>query len=406
MKKHLLLCFLAATLSVFLVGKPRTVDVDSQSYLLMAEGRIAEVVRPYSARLLHPMIASMVQRGLELTEAALHTDLTPDTYSSEAGKETALEKKWGPSFCVVTGLALFVFLLSLHLLLQRYVSGFPCFVLFLSPILARYVVNIYLPDLFFAALLALWFLVLDRQQWLLGSILLFLLVLTRESSLLIGAIYCGCFALKREWRFALAGGFAMVCGMIVVHELTKDARPNIHELGGFSYLVMKVVSNSLANFFGVNLWTNTYANMLPHFYPDPPVWKMLVPYELQSGTVREVGIYRFDINIPLRTVLTLFSTFGLLTFFSCFLFGKERWRRLKALPEAFQLALIIGLSFFVLAPLTGRSVERLVGYAWPAFWLAIPILVDRDSNHASRLRRGWFWCLHVGISWLPVIVSR
>jgi len=144
--------------------------------------------------------------------------------------------------------------------------------------------------------------------------------------------------------------------------------------------------------------------VLPHFYPDPPVWKMSLPTWLQGGSVQEVGVYRFDLPLPLRTVSALLSTFGLLTVMAWYWLRKEGWSRLKQVPDAFRMAMIIGLAFFVLAPFSGRSVERLVGYAWPAFWLAVPLLGSLGVVQSEVLKRRWFWGGHVFVSWLPVFL--
>jgi hypothetical protein len=393
-RKKLLFGLLGVAISVAMLGIPRVVDIDSTSYLLMAEGRLEEVVRPYSSRILHPMVASMIQRGVECAGFS----------SSGPSEVRVLEEKWAVSFWLLQGLSLMLFLVCVTRVVKDLLPDFAHAALFCTPVLALQIGNIYLPDLFFAALLAGWFLALVSRQRLIGALLLFLLCLTRESSWLVGLVYCCFTGWKRDWRSLGLGCCALVCGMFAVHLLTSESRANIHEIGGVTYLVMKMVANSLANFFGVTVWTNSYASMLPHFYPDPPAWKMLLPGWLQGGSVQEVGVYRFDLALPLRTVSALLSTFGLLTVLAWCWLRKEGWSRLKQLPDAFQMALIIGLAFFVLAPMSGRSIERLVGYAWPAFWLVVPLLGAQRIEQSGVLSRGRFWAGHLLVSWLPIFM--
>jgi len=40
------------------------------------------------------------------------------------------------------------------------------------------------------------------------------------------------------------------------------------------------------------------------------------------------------------------------------------------------IGLLYGLASFLIGPMLGASVNRLIGYGWPAFWLAVPFLAS------------------------------
>jgi hypothetical protein len=194
--------------------------------------------------------------------------------------------------------------------------------------------------------------------------------------------------------------------MLLVSMLTQSARPNIHEMGGVSYLVLKVVSNSAANLLGITLWSDTYAQTLPHFYPEQPVWKMALPAVLSPGSISEIGIYRFEPWLPLRTLVMMLTTFGLLPF-CLFYFRGAGVSKLKELPMGVGIALVCGICFWLLGPLTGRSVDRLIGYGWPAFWVAVPVIAASlpKAYLINPRQAAWFWSGHLLLSWLPVVVK-
>lgn len=52
-----------------------------------------------------------------------------------------------------------------------------------------------------------------------------------------------------------------------------------------------------------------------------------------------------------------------------------------------QLALIAGFIYWLSVPFAGRSGFRLIGYAWPLFWIAIPYFHFRQIE--SRRDPKW-----------------
>jgi hypothetical protein len=49
------------------------------------------------------------------------------------------------------------------------------------------------------------------------------------------------------------------------------------------------------------------------------------------------------------------------------------------MPLYVQLAFVSGGLFWLLAPFSGPSLMRLVGYAWPFFWIALPYMRRADA---------------------------
>jgi hypothetical protein len=211
---------------------------------------------------------------------------------------------------------------------------------------------------------------------------------------------------QRRWRFAVGAVAATLAGMLVTAAVTRSAQPNFHHLGTMAYLFSKAVANTLNNIFGVIPWANTYATHAPEHYAEAPIWKMALPSWLSVGAIREVGIYRFNGINPAVTVFTMLTAFGVLP--GLLLARKARaWRQVLSADTTMVLpvAAVYGALSFMLVPVLGMSLERYVGYAWPAFWIALPLLVQQTQGAARMLLPKWLWCCQAGCSLLLAAFS-
>ena len=375
---------------------PRVEDVDSGSYRLMACGEPA--CRPYANRILHPALAGFLWRRFQpLTPNPQPLTPNPSILNSQ--------------FHLIAVISSLVFYLCVLSLLRDVRPRWLVFVLLISPLWWVWGGNIYIQDMFAAALTALLLLLLrssepNSQFSILNSqfsipFVLFLLQLTRESSALLSLVLIALALWRRRWRLAVGAFAAMAAGMAVVAWASRDALPSANGLDGGVYLVAKAVANGVRNFTGVIPWNDGYAARMPWYYPDPPVWKCALPASLQMGNVHEVGIYKFMPGVVLRTfaLWLLYFPGVILLFFKGvpsatrqnndistsshprpILSNRPESRLFKAAlgaPFYIQYSFVVGLVFWLLAPFSGPSLDRLVGYSWPLFWIALPFLLRR-----------------------------
>ncbi len=401
---------LVVTLSILLV--PRTEDIDSGSYRLMAAGERA--CRPYANRILHPLLARVLSHcdspfdwdrrhlgGADWDRRHLGGAMNRPTAAETAAPPVnsqfpILNSQFSilnSPFTLLALLSSITFYLCVLSLLRDIRPRWWTFPLLISPLWWVWGGNIYIQDMFAAALTALLFIALRgnaRMRVVLAFILLFLLQLTRESTAVLAIALTALALWRRDWRLALSSLFAMALGMVVVSWATRDALPNTNELGGFAYLACKTLANGLRNLTGVIPWNDGYAVHLPWHYPNPPLWKCTLPAFLQMGNVHEVGVYAIEFKTVLRTLALWLLYFpGALLFFAlrrrahleCVTTDRNTSLRarvssalacLRAAPLYVQHALVVGLLFWILAPFSGTSLDRLVGYSWPLFWVAIP----------------------------------
>ena len=168
-----------------------------------------------------------------------------------------------------------------------------------------------------------------------------------------------------------------------------------------------------SNLLGMTVWSDTYARVLPHYYPDPPLWQTALPAWLPLGGIKAVGIYTVDGWKPVEVLVTLVSAFGILPVI-LWKWLKTRtkadmrgWLFEEKLPCSVAVAFLAGAVFFMLAPFSGRSIPRLIGYAWPLFWMALPWLWRSDkAGCPAFFGKAWFWVIHFACMWFPVLLSR
>ncbi len=312
---------------------------DSSWYLKMARGEAAEVLAPFANRLVHTGLARLLT-------------------------ESGVDAEWA---FIVVALPAFWITLTIIFGLHRQ-NGVPilmttvCLVGWFIVALLR---DATVPDVHAVGWLgAVIVAAAARSRW--TAPLLVVTVLCRESLAL--------FALVLAWmawrdlgpRYGAALLAAAVIG-VLMGTLWSDAG-NTHGIGGVLYLATKSVFNVSRNVFGWELYVDTIDYCEPTRTWSLPAW---VP----SGEVREVGVCGFNPRRPLWLLVAWSGIFGALPGWLWAHRGSVR-RAWPTAPLWLRAALVYGLVMMFLAPASGTSLDRLTGYAWPAFWLAAPLLTS------------------------------
>ena len=365
------------------LGSPDGFDVDSLQYIDIAEGRIYNVNMPFSSRILHPIMAGILAKVAHISIA------------------------W--SFLTIGVLSL-VILLTTVFLVTKAAGLHPAVVVafLLSPFLTGLLKQYFLPDLFFAALLGLFFLCLGQNNKLWWTLaLLLLLYITREFTILLSLTVALISIYRRQWRMLVGVITVTFLGITVSTYASSLGQPNIHAINNLLYMVGKVPYNFSKNILGIVLWTNTHAANSPLVFPNPPLLSIAVPGWLPFGAIHSVGVYAFDPLYPISLVNTLFTTFGALPVLV--LLDLVRYRRSVSNihnPSPLLLAtLMYGLLSFCVGTFTGAVFGRLVGYGWPAFWIASPLLIWQYHRGDTRFYLR-FLSYHATICWFPFLLSR
>ncbi len=247
-----------------------------------------------------------------------------------------------------------------------------------------------LPDLFYAALLSGFLLLLRSRRHLGWAIaMMFPLMLARESTILMLLcwLYVGWRSLSRG---KLAGSIAAVlAGAVVIGFLSASSGGNHEGLSPILYLIGKIPWNFARNFLGIEPWANVSQSCAI------PAWH----HAVALGPLHDIGYCRFDPQYPVRLIAYALGTFGLLPM----LYLRVRKFQPPGLLTSFCL-LYGGLSF-LLAGLLGYSVQRLYGYGWPAFLVALPLLNKTGDFRTPRWAAA-FVGLHLLSSWLEWRVDK
>jgi hypothetical protein len=265
------------------------------------------------------------------------------------------------------------------------------------PILVEYFREAYMPDLFHAALLAVLWQALMRAEPLVYPILVALL-LCRESSLLAVFVVVVYFVWRQRYWPAAGAVLAGVLGMVLVGLLAPAGGRNIHHYSTGSYIALKSVWNFLSNWLGLRLWQPTFAVQatFPWSCPNPLLTARL------PGLASPVVVCDW---LPATIVSTWTNFFGVLSLSCAFLAAGWRALYAKSGERRYRVALVIGV-YGLLAGLvgtfTGTATYRLVGYAWPLLWIAVPVLFLTVFRNAHP---GWL-CLHWGGQWAWLLVSQ
>jgi hypothetical protein len=157
-------------------------------------------------------------------------------------------------------------------------------------------------------------------------------------------------------------------------------------------MALKVPYNFLHNVFGITIWSNVHLDF------GEPVVRWSLPHLLQFGADREIGLI-FGKRPPAETFLHLFTIFG----FAPILLWHWRGRiaQVRLWPAAVQLAFFYGLVMYPLATALGAWTGRLIGYAWPLFWLAGPCVFKLPGLKARPAEAAFLALCYLLVAWLP-----
>ncbi len=256
-----LLTFLIVGLAIayFWQMRAQPYDGDTEHYIAIANGHIAEVRQPFTSRVLNPAVAGFLARttGMSLDAAFFVTNVVSLAILVSAG---------------------------LSLILAHVKSLRLATALVLTPMVFHLFREIYMPDCMHAALAAVFFLLLARGAWWCAVPLLFLMQVTRESTVLLAVILVIVAAFHRNWKFAGAAILFTGLGMGVVSHAAHQGLGNIHEMSTLTYLVAKVPFNFVSNVTGMRMWTDTHAKNDPVHFPDKPMVSYDLPHWLPTGS--------------------------------------------------------------------------------------------------------------------------
>jgi len=368
----LLAAFVAGVAAIALpmgyAGGAAYTRVDSEWYLYIAQGNAKASMNPFAARQLGPLI---VRALAAITHASLlHC------------------------FLWLGIVSLFTLATICGWLLLQQGAGWVELVavggiFFWSPTFGSFM----LPDAFVAALLSVFLWLLRKEKYTWAAVMLLPMFVARESTILI--LIC---LLVAGWRFLSwlqrsLSVVASIAGIYVVHSLTAHSLPNREQINPLLYMAGKLPWNFVSNVLALGPWTSTLSG-----FCVAPRWTVQLPAAIQFGTFRAVGICGWHPIWHPRVILLALCSFGLLPLLTLFLVCYHR--QLVWGHSLFQrFCVVYGGVTFLMAPLLGRSMERLFLYSWPLFLLITPVLAVstfRGKDLPWKLLLG----LHLITAWL------
>jgi hypothetical protein len=360
-----------------LLGVPYAVYVpDAGQYRLLAVGQHSAVPAPFSARILGPATAGWLGRV------------------TGHGVDTGF---------LLLGIVCLIALLGLvaGLLWSWRAPLVLSAAIFLMPFWVDIFHDYYLPDLLHAALLAALLVFLLSGYTSLAFLMLFPAYLARESTLLVAV--CLVFACWRRIRVrpALTGAFAILAAGLISRHYNQEAAVSVHGISGGPYILGKFIWSFFKNVLGLPLWSNT----LPEC---SPVWVKAIPPGWHSGAIHSIGLCQPSLWGPTRLLLAWFGIFGIGPALALVL-----WRKLlfpgREIPigraMVFRFCLVYGVISILMTPLLGASVDRLVGYGWPFYFVLLPWFLS-TSYDLRGLRTSGLMLLHLLTCWLAWFAFR
>jgi hypothetical protein len=246
-----------------------------------------------------------------------------------------------------------------------------------------------LPDAWYTALLAVLLVLLLLDRLGTAALMMFPLMLSRESTSLTLVCFLIAGWKQMRWRDRLAAVGAAGAGSWVVGRLTAGSQANQEHIPQAVYLLMKAPWNFLRNVVGVQPWSNVNTELCA-------VPRYRLP--LHVGSMTAIGMCGFS-AVGLKTwVVAIFLNFGLLPVLVAVLWWRHRRRAERTVLLKF--ALLYGGVSFVLAPMLGTWMIHLLGYGWPLFFVALPLLMDEFPGLPLEGKQAWagfgFLVLHLG----------
>jgi hypothetical protein len=364
---------------------------DASYYRALAIGQHHSVPSPFSARILGPTIAGWLGR------------------LSGMGVDTGF---------LLLGIMALAALLALIFQLVRHGvsrdSGLGDAALFGAVFLLPFWIDIfhdyYLPDLIHAVILAALLLCLVTGRLSLAMLLLFPAFLARESTVL--ASICLAWAAWRRVpaRVVTTGVLASLCGALASRHFDSLGPVGREGLHGGLYALGKVLWSLPRNTIGLALWTNT----LP--FCSSPRWVTTIPAWLSLGRIHQIGFCGLSLWGPSRAFLAWLGIFGtgpgvaialrrgLLSSGSL---SHVQWMKPRQTGRsvsegtaiAYRFSMVYGIVSFLLAPALGASVDRLVAYGWPFFFIALLWFLAAPAS-TVRAHAPWILLLHLMASWI------
>ena len=368
------LCF------AILLGLPGAVYApDAGQYRLLARGQRGAVPEPFSARILGPAIAGWLGHvsGLGVDTGFLLLGIV----------------------CLIALLAMVAGLLWSWRAPTAIFAG-----IFLMPFWVDIFHDYYLPDLLHATIIAAILLCLLFGHTALALLLLFPAYLARESTVLVAV--CLIFAGWRRipLRSAAIGVLAILCGGLVSRHYGRSGPLSVHGMSGGAYILGKLFWNFFKNVLGVPLW----ANALPEC---SPVWVRALPHGYHLGAIQLIGVCRPSLSGPASLLLAWFGIFGIGPALAVALWRRPVFPLVReqeasvltppspGLVIVLRFCMVYGALSFLIAPLLGASVDRLVEYAWPFYLVVLPWFLS-VCCHFRGLRSAGILLLHLLTCWL------
>ncbi len=360
--------------SVFVAG-------DARFYLGIATGDYSEVMRPFGSRQLGAVVVAVLMHVLHCT----------------VERGFLLE---GTASLVVMLVAIY------YLVLATTAPRWLLFAIAFVPFWGFLLEDLVLPDLWYSALLALVLLMLAGEHMLAAAMMMFPLMLSREST----SLTLICFLIASwgwlRWRDRIVAVVSAIAGSMVVSHLAAHAQPNFERLPDSIYMLAKVPWNFMNNVLGLMPWSNVNSE-----FCAVPSWSM----QTHIGRVHAIGVCGFSPTGWINISEAALSDFGLLPLLAGFLWW--RYRKLAAPNVLLRFTLLYGSASLLLAPALGTWFTRLIGYAWPLFFVALPLLFDRVPEKPIKTSRDlaavgffgvhllifslayrWFWLAQMGVN--------
>jgi hypothetical protein len=343
-----ILCCMLYAMRSLLYSESVYIAGDARFYEGIATGNYSQVMQPFASRQLGALVVTGLMRLFHCTV--------------ERG------------FVFEGTLSLVVVLVVIYyLVLKTSAPRWLLFAIAFVPFWSFLLQDLVLPDLWYSALLAVMLLMLEGEHLLAASFMMFPLMLSRESTSLTLICFLVATWKQLRWTDRAVAVLSAAAGSIVVSHLAARAQPNSEQLPGLVYMLAKVPWNFLNNVLALAPWSNVNTQFCA-------VPRFALPIHL--GRVHAIGICGFSVTGWVFVSEAALSVFGLLPLLAAYVW----WRTRKATDSnaLLRFALLYGAASVVLAPVLGTWFTRLIGYAWPVFFVALPILFDRFPQAARK----------------------
>ena len=339
------LCFAMYTVSqsesVFVAG-------DARFYLGIVTGDYSQVMQPFASRQLGALVVAALAHAMHWTV------------------ERAFIEEGVLSLIVML---VAIYYVALHTRAPRWLL----LAIALVPFWGSLLENLVLPDLWYSALLALVLLLLAGEHMLGASLMMFPLMLSREStSLTLICFLIACWGWMR-WRDRIVAVVSAIAGSVLVSHLAARAQPNFEHLPASIYMLAKVPWNFMRNVLGIIPWSNVNTE-----FCVVPAWTT----QVHLGRLHAIGICGVSLAAWVKISQSVLCDFGLLPLLAAVFWW--RCRKIAIRNALLRFTLLYGGISLLLAPMLGTWFDRLLGYAWPLFFVALPLLFDRFEETSPK----------------------